>query len=668
MLQGTQYVNGSLFAKPAKVHLTVDELRRLAHAAEFDWRKVDPTIFGSLMEEILGHDRRWALGAHYTHEVDIMKIVRPTIVEPWRVRIDATETLAEVRRALDDLCSFRVLDPACGCGNFLYVAYRELRILEHELKERLVSIARKTGMPPPDLDDLPYYPLSNLYGIDVEPIAVMITRVTLWMGQRQMVDLCGPAEPALPLVDLSGIEAGDALDKVWPTTDCIIGNPPFHGSQQLRAALGPTYVNWLKDKFQIGVKDYCVYWFRKSQDHLRANQRSGLVGTNSISQNRGRAASLEYIVATGGVITDAISTQKWPGEANVHVSLVNWIKMPNPEPTQFVLDGKSVDGITPELRIPERSTGVVPSLPGNRGRCFQGPRPNDSGFILDKTEAQTLLQRSETNYRVVVRPYLDTDDITEDPRQEGRRFVIDFAEMKFEEASRYPAALKIVRERVKPERDTNNDPRLREKWWLFERPRPAMRKALANLERYVAGIRHGKRLLFTWCDPWTLASDATNAFAFEDDYSIGILSCSIHGAWARSRSSTLEDRLRYTPTSVFASFPWPDPIPDQRKWIGEVSRNFIKHRNKICTENDFGLTELYNMVDEGGYADLQKLHKQLNEAVAEAYGWPKTVAGDSDEIVRRLLELNREIATGTRIYEPFNVPFGAPMQLPLSGQ
>lgn len=198
VLSGTRYVNGSLFEKPAKVHLESGELGQLAQAAEFDWQKVDPTIFGSLMEEILGHDRRWELGAHYTHEVDIMKIVRPTIVEPWRRRVDAAHTVADVQRVLEELCSFRVLDPACGCGNFLYVAYRELRALEHELKERLTTVAHKTGMPVPDKEGLPYYPLRNLRGIDVEPTAVMITRVTLWMGQRQMIELLArPNQPFL---------------------------------------------------------------------------------------------------------------------------------------------------------------------------------------------------------------------------------------------------------------------------------------------------------------------------------------------------------------------------------------------------------------------------------------------------------------------------------------
>ena len=171
-LAGTEYVNGDLFAHPAKVHLQPHELERLSQAAQYDWRNVDPTIFGSLMEGFLGREHRWELGAHYTHEADIMKIVRPTIVEPWRQRIGATETVAEVRRALDDLCAFRVLDPACGCGNFLYLAYRELRHLEHELKERIVRVARQTGVPVPSPDGLPFYPLGNLQGIDIEPASV----------------------------------------------------------------------------------------------------------------------------------------------------------------------------------------------------------------------------------------------------------------------------------------------------------------------------------------------------------------------------------------------------------------------------------------------------------------------------------------------------------------
>jgi hypothetical protein len=663
VLQGTQYVNGSLFASPAKVHLDQDDLAMLVKAAEFDWRKVDPTIFGSLMEAVLGRDRRWELGAHYTHEVDIMKIVRPTIVEPWRARLDATTTLAGVRQVLDELCTFRVLDPACGCGNFLYIAYRELRSLEHELKERLVTIARQTGMPSPDLAGLPYYPLSNLRGLDIEPTSVLIARVTLWMGQRQMIDRFGAAEPALPLVDLSGIQATDALETPWPTTDCIIGNPPFLGASHLRAARGDPYIRRLKATFKVGVKDYCVYWFRKAQDHLYDGQRAGLVGTNSISQNLGRSASLDYIVSTGGVITDAISTQKWPGDAKVHVSLVNWIKKPSTLPALYVLDGQTVSGITAELRTPDRSTGSARRLPANAGKAFEGPSPKAGGFLIDTEEAAALLARSDASYADVVRPYLGSADVARDVHQAPSRWAIDFGVISLEAAMKYPAALDIVRERVKPERDGKKEPYVGN-WWQFNRPRPDLRVALSKVNRYIVMGRHGKRLLFVWAELRTLASDATKVFAFDDDYAMGVLSSRTHDAWAVSRSSTIKGDPRYTNTTVFETFPWPFPVTaDQRQLVAEASRKLIARRQTICAENNLGLTALYNLVDDGAYTDVKALHNELDEAVAAAYGWPKPIVHDGDEIVRRLLELNREIVAGARAYDPFGTQAAAAAEM-----
>src|SRR5699024_5182734 len=235
------------------------------------------------MEGVLG-ERRWELGAHYTHEADIMKIVTPTIVRPWQERIDKTTSVSEARGLLDELCEFRVLDPACGCGNFLYVAYRELRGLEQQLKDKISDLAKTTGLPVP-AGPWPFVRLTNMQGIDIEPTAVMIARVTLWMGHRQMIDIYGEAEDPLPLVTLASIQAGDALRIGWPETDAIIGNPPFYGSQFIRRAMGDDYVDWLKDEFKIGVKDFCTYWFRRAADHLKPDQRAGLVGTNSISQN-----------------------------------------------------------------------------------------------------------------------------------------------------------------------------------------------------------------------------------------------------------------------------------------------------------------------------------------------------------------------------------------------
>lgn len=650
--EGTRYVNGELFARPARVLMTKPELQHLRQASEFDWRAVDPTIFGSLMEGILGDERRERLGAHYTHEADIMKIVVPTIVRPWRERIEATTTASETRALLDELVTFRVLDPACGCGNFLYVAYRELRGLEHLLKQRHAQQTADAGEPP--AADLPYYPLRNIKGIDIEQVAVMVARVTLWMGHRQMVDRYGPAEPVLPLIDLSAVRAIDALQADWPEVDAIIGNPPFLGSQLLRQNLGDGYLRWLTNTFGIGIKDLCVYWFRKAHDHLAAGQRAGLVGTNSISQNTARGASLEYIVEQGGVITDAVSSQRWPGDAKVHVSLVNWVKSPPVPPQQLALDGEVVTGITSSLRVGAAGDWKPVPLVANRDRCFQGPIPVGKGFVISGAVARDLLSEKEVDYSSVVRPYLTSDDIASRPDQSPSRWIIDFGQLGLEHAAQYARALGIIRSEVKPERDKNRDPGFRNRWWVFGRPRVELRAALAELSRSFAVGRHGKRMAIAVVPPDAIASDATNVFAFDDDYSMGILLSKAHDAWAWAQSSTLETRLRYTPSTVFETFPWPDPVTDaQRDAVAEAARALYARRSQLCLEHDMGLTALYNLMEDGGFADLAALHKKLDIAVAAAFGWPASVAQNAEELVARLTERNKLIATGERAYSPF---------------
>lgn len=181
-----------------------------------------------------------------------------------------------------------------------------------------------------------------------------------------------------------------------------------------------------------------------------------------------------------------------------------------------------------------------------------------------------------------------------------------------------------------------------------------MRRALRPFRRYFAVGRHGKRLCVAVVPAQTMASDATNVFAFDDDYSMGILLSRAHDAWAWAQSSTLETRLRYTPTTVFETFPWPNPVtPEQREAVASASAALYARRSELCREHSMGLTALYNLMDEGGFTDLAALHKKLDVAVAAAYGWPASVAQDSAELVRRLTARNREIAEGGRAYNPF---------------
>jgi len=468
-----------------------------------------------------------------------------------------------------------------------------------------------------------------------------------------VMDMYGEAESPLPLVSLPGVRQADALRVAWPQVDAIIGNPPFLGGGQLRGILGGDYVEWLDKQFNTGIRDLCTYWFRKAHDHMAPGHRAGFVGTNSISQNLGRAASLQYVVDNGGIITDAVSSQKWPGEAKVHVSLVNWVKEPKEPVEAFALDGQPVAGITPSLRAAVADDWSPVALAANKGRCFEGPSPKSSGFILSAAAAREVLALKDADYHKVVRPYLNARDLVDDPKQAPSRWAIDFGLSPLEKAAAFPAALEIVRREVKPERELNNRKSYREHWWLFGEPRRAMRDAISDRPRFAVSVITGKRLTLAWANATTLASNLTDVFAFDDDYSMGILLSRAHDAWAWAQSSTLKGDLRYTPTTVFATFPWPEPTDAQHSTIAAASAALYERRSALCIEHNLGLTKLYNLMGEGGFQDLKKLHKDLDEAVAEAYGWPKSVAQDGAGLVRRLRALNREITEGERPYAPF---------------
>ena len=649
LYEGTPYANGSLFTKPARVHLEPEELDLLARAAGgFNWRQVEPAIFGGLLQGALGRERQWALGAHYTAEADILKIVLPTVVEPWRERIAACRTLDDVTAAQNDLMHYVVLDPACGSGNFLYVAYRELRRIEAELRRRSTDMRRNAGLAAQQTLAV-YFPLSNMKGIELDPFAVQLARVTLWMGHKLAVDELDLDETVLPLADMSGIRRGDALRLDWPRADAIIGNPPYHGTKFLRGELGDEYVEWLKAEFGIGVKDYAVYWFRKAHSGLEPGGRAGLVATNSIAEGRNREASLDYIVGSGGLITAAVSDQNWSGEANVHVSLVNWVKSPAAPVTRFVLNGAAVTGISPALKAGTEGARGVP-LGANAGRQFFGVVPGGAGFVLSPEGADELRARQDADYGAIVRPFLVGVDITTDPRHAPSRFLIDFYFESLEEAMQYPAALDRIRALVKPHRDKVRRRAYREKWWRLEEPIVGMRSALAPLTRYIACPAQSKRIYMVWCEPRWCPSNLTAAFAFDDDYAMGVLQSAEHITWATSQSTTLRRDPRYTSAS-FVTFPWPQPV--DRGPIAEAARAMVARRSEICLERQIGLTTLYNEVDDGAYRDLRDLHVALDEAVAAAYGWPASAAHDPAESNRRLLELNRAIAAGEVAYHPF---------------
>ena len=399
-----------------------------------------------------------------------------------------------------------------------------------------------------------------------------------------------------------------------------------------------------------------MYWFRKAHEQLRPGQRAGLVGTNSITQNRARSARLGYIVENGGVITSAVSTQDWPGEANVDVWIVNWIKEPEPPVQHPVLDGRLLDEpIAASLRPWRYAVERARPIAANANRSFFGCLPGDLGFILEPKQASVLLAGKPPAWRDVVRPYLIGNDLTKDPGQQPSRWIIDFGHRTLEQAMEFPEALEIVRERVKPARDHVRRATYRRYWWRFKEPLREMRAAIAPLERYIASPAQAKRIQFSWVSKDVCPSNLVIVFAFDDDYSMGILSAFAHHAWLTAGWSTLEDRLRYTPSTVFSTYPWP-PTPSvaQRQAVAAASRDVMVVRNALCAEHQVGLTTLYNHLQDGAFSALAGHHRLLDRAVATAYGWPvATTTEHPDATNERLLALNLAVSDGDQPYVPF---------------
>lgn len=348
----------------------------------------------------------------------------------------------------------------------------------------------------------------------------------------------------------------------------------------------------------------------------------------------------------GGVITDAISTQDWTGDAAVDVSIVNWAKVEPEDETSFTLDGVEVPGISAALRPTHLDVTNAQRLAQNLGLAFQGPQPVGAGFVLQRIEALELIKSGGSSYESVVRPYLIGNDILHTSDQWPSRYIIDFGLRSLEEAMAFPLALDIVRERVKPSRDKNRRPTRREKWWLLGELVPAMRAALAPLRRYIATSAVSKRFMFVWCEPEWCPSNRTIVVALEHDFHIGVLNSSTHVHWALEQGGTFEDRPHYTHTTTFETFPWPDASPAQRDSIAEAAKQLHDIRRSLCVEYEIGLTELYNRMEDGAYRDLEDRQRQLDLVVASAYGWPVKAADDHDDSNRRLLELNEAITAG----------------------
>lgn len=317
--------------------------------------------------------------------------------------------------------------------------------------------------------------------------------------------------------------------------------------------------------------------------------------------------------------------------------------------SDFTLNGEPVSEINSKLKAaPETPEPIV--IPFNKGKVFTGCQPTGDGFIVDEKRVQLLIEKGED---AAIKRYLTADDITDAIGSEPRRWIIDFGTLPLEKANKFPGAMQIVRWKVKPERE-NQERHFARLWWQFAWPRPEMRKEIAKLERFIACPLHAKRLLFSWADKSWCPSNAVAAFAFDDDYSMGILSSSVFRAWAWNESSTIKADIRLTPSTAFETFPWPpNPTEAEKATLADAANELYRVRDEIVRRDSIGLTDLYNMVDDGGYVEIAKVHRKLDGLVALCYGWSKSISQNDSEILKKLSELNQQVGKNKVEYEPY---------------
>lgn len=670
------YFDGGIFEKIEPVELSGMDLINIKNAANEDWSKINPAIVGTLFQSTMEEDQRHKFGAHFTSEADIQKVVRPCIFTPWLNRIDEAEDIETLVELRNELLEFRTLDPACGSGNFLYLAYRELSRLDIYLIAKIHELASSDTPKFIDLERM--VEPSQMFGIDKLPFAVELAKVTLVlskeMGIRDMVSkldqlglpVDGIRSQTLPLDNLDkNFLCEDALFNEWFPCDAIIGNPPYQSKNKMVEEFGEEYVSSVRDAFPDvpGRADYCVYWFRKAHDHLEKGCRAGLVGTNTITQTYSRQGGLDYIVNNGGAIFDAVKTQVWSGEAVVHVSIVNWIKgelLDKAWLTAQTGDHRESDWVGMELdRIPSNLSFNFDVTEAKKletyadcPACYQGQTPGCNGFLL--RPAQALTMKKDANAASVIFPYYIGNDLLGHPHKFPSRYIIDMQGCDdIQEASQKGKAFKHIQQDVLPEvtekaekqrkktgRDTGDRINHLNYWWKFWRPRPELIGQIRSVPRYIVCVRVTKRPIFEFVSNEIRPGDALQVFVFSDDYSFGILSSGLHWKWFVETCSTLKREPRYTSNTVFDTFPWPQtPSEKQVHAVAEAGRELRRTRNELLKSGNTSLREIYRILELPGNNVVASAQETLDEAVLSAYG-----ISDGEDELEFLLNLNLSIA------------------------
>ena len=642
------HFNGKLFKGAHEdgysLPLTPAQVELLIAAARANWREVEPAIFGTLLERALDPAERHALGAHYTPRAYVERLVLPTVIEPLRAdwtsaqaaalvlaheaaslqgrAADAklAEARAELQKFHHQLCTTRVLDPACGSANFLYVTLEHIKRLEGEVLNQLHELGHAQ-------DQLGFegetVTLQQLLGIELNPRAAALAELVLWIGWLQWhIRARGNAAVAEPVVhDYRNIDCRDAVlawdaqepahdaagqprtrwdgvtykrhpvtgepvpdeaaqvpqwrylgarPAAWPRADFIVGNPPFIGAASMRAALGDGYVEALRAAWPEVPEssDFVMYWWQRAARQVAAGQarRMGLITTNSLRQTFNRRV-VQAALAAGTHLEMAIADHPWVDFAgNAAVRIAMSVLAPGEGEGELLTVTDERPGEFGEMQVTVKAQrGLIHAdlSIGANVAATQALQSNTGLTFRGVTLMGTGFWVEPDDPLIalepqIVKPLRNGRDLTDKVRGV---YAIDFYGHTLEAAREvFPNAYQRVLIGVKPERDQSQRASYREKWWLFAEARPDMRRALESLERFVVTPMTAKHRTFQYLPAGVLPDQGLIVFAVSDSYVLGVLSSQLHIDWALATGSRLGvgNDPRYNNSRCFETFPFPD--------------------------------------------------------------------------------------------------------------
>ena len=616
----------------------------------FDWNKISPAIFGAMFQGVMDKKQRRELGAHYTSEENILKLINPLFMDAlWR----EFDRVKAVPARLDDfhhkIASLKFLDPACGCGNFLIITYRELRLLELEI----LKMKTNTGQRHLDISTMLKVSVEQFYGIEYEDFPCQIAQVGMWLMDHQMnlrvADMFGMYYARLPLTQSATIVHANALRMDWedvvPAKELsyILGNPPFVGARIMSAEQKDDLLHVFEDTKNAGNLDYVFCWYKKAVEIMQKNRRisTALVSTNSIAQGEQVAILWKPFFDKGIHIHFAYRTFKWSNEAKgkaaVHCVIVgfgmqkqtdNFIVNNDTRHKAENINGYLIDASNICIESRKKPLCAVPEI-------GIGNKPIDGGYYLFTEAEKNEFVKKEPLSEKYFRKWLGSEEFIN-----GKvRYCLWLGDCPPSELKSMPECLKRV-DAVKQYRLASKSAPTRK---LADKPRRFHVENMPTSEYIVIPEVSSENRYYIpigFLHPDILSSNLVKIIPNATLYHFGILTSSVHMAWMRAVAGRLEMRYRYSKDIVYNNFPWPEANDKQKATIEPLAQAVLDAR-ALFPESS--LADLYDPLTMP--PELLKAHQKLDRAVMKLYGFKANMA--EAEVVAKLFERYQRLVAGS---------------------